>query len=83
MLVDAVSYALDLEDVIPEGVGYLDVVLDGSRVSELRFLSDADELLDVKPFAFEKSCIVRYRIICIVVSKADLHRILRLIMPDR
>ena len=42
------------------------MVLYGSRVSELRFLSDADELLDVEPLAFEKSCVVRYWIIRIV-----------------
>lgn len=27
LLLDAVSYTLDLEDVVPEGVGNLDVVL--------------------------------------------------------
>ena len=42
------------------------MVLDGSRVSELRFLSNAYELLDVEPLSFEKSCVVRYWIICIV-----------------
>ena len=42
------------------------MVLDGSRVSELRFLSDANELLDVEPLSFEKSCVVRYWIIRIV-----------------
>ena len=42
------------------------MVLYGSRVSELRFLSDANELLDVEPLSFEKSCIVRYWIIRIV-----------------
>lgn len=55
-LLDAVSNALDFEDVIPEGVGNLDVVLDGSRVSELRFLGYTYELLDVVPLAFEKGC---------------------------
>ena len=45
------------------------MVLDGSRVSELRFLSDANELLDVEPLSFEKSCVVRYWIIHIVRSR--------------
>ena len=66
LLLDTVSNALDFEDVVPKRVGNFDVVLYGSRVSELRFLSDADELLDVEPFAFEKSCVVRYWIIRIV-----------------
>ena len=60
LLLDTVSYSLDFEDVVPEGVGNLDVVLYGSRVSELRFLSNAYELLDVEPLSFEKSCVVRY-----------------------
>ena len=42
------------------------MVLYGSRVSELRFLSNADELLDVEPLAFEEGCVVWYRIIRIV-----------------
>ena len=66
LLLVTVSYSLDFEDFVPEGVGNLDVVLYGSRVSEFRFLSDADELLDVEPFAFEKSSIVWYWIIRIV-----------------
>ena len=66
LLLDTVSYALDFEDVVPKRVGNLDVVLYGSRVSELRFLSDADELLDVEPLSFEKSCVVWYWVICIV-----------------
>lgn len=66
LLLDTVSNALDLEDVVPKGVGYLDVVFYGSRVSELRFLSDANELLDVVPLALEESCVVRYWIIRIV-----------------
>lgn len=66
LLLDTVSYALDLKDVVPKGVGYLDVVFYGSRVSELRFLSDANELLDVVPLSFEKSCVVRYWVIRIV-----------------
>ena len=53
LLLDTVSNALDLEDVVPKRVGNLDVVLYGSRVSELRFLSDANELLDVEPLSFE------------------------------
>lgn len=65
-MLDTVSYALDLEDVVPKRVGNLDVVLYGSRVSELRFLGDTDELLDVEPLSFEKSCIVWYWIIRIV-----------------
>ena len=66
LLLDTVSNALDFEDVVPKRVGNLDVVLYGSRVSELRFLSNADELFDIEPFAFEKSCIVWYWIIRIV-----------------
>ena len=65
-LLDAVSNALDFEDVVPEGVGNLDVVLDGSRVSELRFLGYTYELLDVVPLAFEKGCVVRYGVIRVV-----------------
>ena len=42
------------------------MVFYGSRVSELRFLGDADELLNVEPLSFEKSCVVRYWIIRIV-----------------
>ena len=42
------------------------MVFYGRGVSELRFLSDAYELLDVEPFAFEKSCVVRYWVIRIV-----------------
>ena len=59
LLLDAVSDALHLEDVVPERVGYLDVVLYGSRVFEFRLLCDADELLDVVPLAFEESGVVR------------------------
>ena len=59
LLLDTVSNALDFEDVVPKGVGYLDVVLDGSRVFEFRLLSDADELLDVVPFALEECGVVR------------------------
>ena len=53
LLLDTVSNALDLEDVVPKRVGNLDVVFYGCRVSELRFLSDANELLDVEPLSFE------------------------------
>lgn len=42
------------------------MVFDGRGVAELRFLGDADELLDVVPLAFEKSCVVRYGIIRVV-----------------
>ena len=42
------------------------MVFDGSRVLQFCFLGDADELLDVEPFTFEKSCIVWYWIIRIV-----------------
>ena len=66
LLLYAIRDALDLEDVIPEGVGNLDVVFDGRRVAELRFLSDADELLDIEPLSFEESCVVRYGIIRVV-----------------
>lgn len=66
MLLYAIRYALNFEDIVQKGVGNLDVVFDGSRLSELRFLSDADELLDIEPLFFEKSCIVRYWIIRIV-----------------
>ena len=59
LLLDAVRDALHLEDVVPEGVGYLDVVLDGSRILEFRLLCDADELLDVVPLALEEGCVVR------------------------
>ena len=65
-LLDAVSNALDFEDVIPEGVGNLDVVLDGCGVLQFRFLGYTNELLDVVPLAFEKGCVVRYWIIHIV-----------------
>lgn len=66
MLLYAIRYALNFEDIVQKGVGNLDVVFDGSRLSELRFLSYADELLDIEPLFFEKSCIVRYWIIRIV-----------------
>ena len=42
------------------------MVFDGRRVAELRFLGNADELLDVVPLALEESCVVRYRIIRVV-----------------
>ena len=42
------------------------MVFYGSRVFELRFLSDANGLLDVEPLSFEKSCVVWYWIIRIV-----------------
>lgn len=53
LLLDTICNALDLEDVIPEGVGNLYVVLDGRGVAKLRFLCHADELLDVIPLALE------------------------------
>ena len=59
LLLDAVSDTLHLEDVVPEGVGDLDVVLDGSRVFEFRLLCDADELLDVVPLSLEECGVVR------------------------
>ena len=59
LLLDAVRDALHLEDVVPEGVGYLYVVLDGSRVFEFRLLRDADELLDVVPLTLEEGGVVR------------------------
>ena len=68
MLLYAIRYALNFEDIVQKGVGNLDVVFDGSRLSELRFLSYADELLDIEPLFFEKSCIVRYWIIRAVGS---------------
>ena len=66
LLLYSVRDALHLEDIIPKRVGNLDVVLYGRGVSELRFLSNADELLDVEPLAFEEGCVVWYRIIRIV-----------------
>lgn len=66
LLLDTVSNTLDFEDVVPERICNLDVVLYGSRVSEFRFLSDADELLDIEPLSFEESCVVRYGIIRVV-----------------
>lgn len=42
------------------------MVFDGRRVAELRFLGNADELLDVVPLALEESCVVWYWIIRVV-----------------
>ena len=42
------------------------MVLDGSGVFELRFLGDADKLLDVVPLAAEQRAIIRNGIVCAI-----------------
>ena len=54
----AVGYSLRFEDAIPKAVGNLDVVFDGSRVLQLRFLRHADEPLDVVPIPTEQRAVI-------------------------
>ena len=44
----------------------LDVIFDWSGVFELRFLGDADKLLDVVPLAAEQRAIIRNGIVCAI-----------------
>ena len=45
LLLHSIGDALHFENVIPKGVGNLDVAFDGCGFFEFRFLGDADELL--------------------------------------
>ena len=69
LLLLPVGDALGTEDALPVVVGDLDVVLDGRRVLQFRFLRHADECLDVVPLALEERCIVRYRVIGVVSGR--------------
>ena len=48
------------------GIGYSPMRRIENLMAEMRFLCHADELLDVEPLSFEKSCVVRYWVIRIV-----------------
>ena len=63
LLLSAVGDAFGTENTLPVFCADLDVVLYGSGVFELRFLGDADKLLDVVPLAAEQRAIVRNGII--------------------
>ena len=58
-----VGYAFPLEDVLPILGADFDLVFDGCRILQLRFLRHTDELLDIVPFTFEQRGVVWNRII--------------------
>ena len=66
LMLATVGDALGTENTLPVFRTDLDVVLYGSGVFELRFLGDADKLLDVVPFTPEQSAIIRNGIICAI-----------------
>ncbi len=66
LLFAAVGDALSTKNTLPVFCADLDVVLDGSGVFELRFLGDADKLLDVVPLAAEQRAIIRNGIVCAI-----------------
>ena len=58
-----VGYAFPLEDVLPILGADFDLVFDGCRILQFRFLRHTDELLDIIPFSFEQRGVVWNRII--------------------
>ncbi len=73
LLFAAVGDALGTENTLPVFCADLDVVFDGSGVFELRFLGDADKLLDVVLLAPEQRGIIRNGIICAVDGRDSRH----------
>ncbi len=63
LLLSTVGDALGTENRLPIFGGYFDLVFYGSVVFELRFLGNADELLDVVPFPLEQCRVIRYGVI--------------------
>ena len=68
LLLLRVSDAFTLEDALPVAVRHLDMVLQRSRVLQLRLLRHPDKLLDIVPTAFEKCSVVRDRVVGAVGS---------------
>lgn len=66
LLLAAVGDALGTEYGLPIFRPDLDVVLYGSGVFELRFLCDADKLLDVVPLTPEQRAVIRNWIVCAI-----------------